>query len=264
MARQKKKNQLKEEIQQRRRSILRWVGGALVLALLVTSASFAVMKVLHPETLPIRSVRLEGNFKHQDPVRLRSVIGELAIGNFFSVDIAAIQKKLEQQAWVDVVSVRRKWPDTLVIQVVEQKPLAVWSTKGLVNVRGEWFAASHKGLKGKLPELKGPEGSAGMLARRYVEMSKMLEDLGVKLVLLDMNDRRSWKVHLDNGLLIKLGRADVTQRLKRFVRLYTAVIEKQKEKIEAVDMRYTNGFALSWKPQQEDKGVSSRGVKNHV
>lgn len=264
MAGKKKKNQLKEEVQDRRVQYLRWTVRSALALLLSMGAGFGMMKLLQPDTLPIRKVQVEGDFRHQNPESLRRVISTLAHGNFFTVDIAAIHQKVRQQPWIDNVSVQRRWPDKLVIQVAEQKPLARWMPGGLVNRRGEWFAASMEGVTEKLPELQGPEATATMLARRLGEISTMIAPLGLKVQRLEMNDRRSWRLVLDNGLIVRLGRTGIDERLRRFVRVYGAVIEKQKEKIDAVDLRYTNGFALSWKPQPEKQGESARGVKNHV
>jgi len=64
---------------------------------------------------------------------------------------------------------------------------------------------------------------------------------------------------LDNGMALMLGRQEKShERLLRFVRSYNRVLAARAEQIEQVDLRYTNGFAVRWKPAgDESKEMSN-------
>jgi cell division protein FtsQ len=46
---------------------------------------------------------------------------------------------------------------------------------------------------------------------------------------------------------VRLGRRDVDQRLERFFAVAAPVLRDDFERIEYVDLRYTNGFAVGWR-----------------
>ena len=56
------------------------------------------------------------------------------------------------------------------------------------------------------------------------------------------------------------GRSEARARLKRFVRLMPQLLAQQEKVLTRADLRYTNGFALSWtpapKPDPVDPSVS--------
>lgn len=262
--RRNRKNQLQEEIAARRQRWMHWVMGSGLLLALLVMMGYGISRLLDPNVLPLRSVLVEGNFRHLDPQNLQKVVGEQVQGNFFSVDITGVQRQVEKMPWVDRVMVRRKWPDTLVIRIEEQQALARWSSGGLVNVRGEWFAAKMDPSLDSLPVLGGPEGSVPALTERYRAFSEQLGGMELGISQLVMNDRRSWQMKLDNGLELVLGRAEVEARLQRFERMYQRVIVEQLARIEGVDMRYTNGFAVRWKPEQEKPDAVTGGNQKNV
>ncbi|MFA5598117.1 MAG: FtsQ-type POTRA domain-containing protein, partial [Pusillimonas sp.] len=54
-----------------------------------------------------------------------TIAGRLA-GNFFSINLNDARRVLESVPWVRNVSVRRVWPNTLLVAFEEQQPLALW------------------------------------------------------------------------------------------------------------------------------------------
>src|SRR3546814_2170718 len=57
-----------------------------------------------------------------------------------SVDLASLRAQLMQLGWVEDARVSRRLPDTLIIDIVERKPAAVWQNKGklaLIDVNGK-------------------------------------------------------------------------------------------------------------------------------
>ncbi len=259
MARRSNKNRLQQELRERRRKLARVVMLFVILLSGAAVATAAYIKLTDEGTLPLRVVRIDGDFQYLDKEALKTVLATQLNKNFLAIDIDAIHEDVRAVQWVDQVTVRRKWPDTLMLTVQEHKPLARWSNGGLVNRRGEWFAGSLNDAV-SLPELDGPQGTASTLSSEYLYLSQELQALGLQAAHISMSGRRSWKLGLENGLTLQLGRKKVHARLQRFMKIYQQIIEKQLEKIESVDMRYTNGFAVRWKPgnemQNKNKGDS--------
>ncbi len=205
---------------------------------------------MNPATLPLRQVQLEAPFEHLSAERLHGVIEASVEGGFFSVDVEGVTRALTRLPWVASVTVRRVWPDTLHVTVVEQQPLARWADGGVVNRAGELFFPDDADSLQGLAELRGPEASVALIARHYRQLSQQLGGEGIALRGITLTPRRAWELALANGVTVMLGREEMAVRLQRFVRFYPG-LASQIENVERVDMRYPNGFAVTWR----DPGV---------
>ncbi|NOY65978.1 MAG: cell division protein FtsQ/DivIB [Gammaproteobacteria bacterium] len=263
MSKRINKNRRKEELRQGRRKVIRMFVAVLLFIAVGALGVVGYLKMADTDYLPIRFVKVNGDFKYLNAGELKKILNKELNKSFFNVDIDEIQMSVKQVPWVDQVVVHRSWPDTLVINIVEQRPLARWNDSGYVNLRGEWFLAEQKKTNGQWPVLEGPKGSEYFLSKEYLQVSNQLKKLGLSVKKLTVNHRRSWKLNLDNGLNIELGRMQVKLRLQRFLNVYRKVIAKQLQKIERVDMRYTNGFAVKWKAES-DKSDNKKEVRNNV
>lgn len=248
MAKRVSKQQKAEELRQWLVFSARLAGGVVVVVVLAFGVRWVMERLHDPRTLPIRSVQIEGSFRHLSAVQLQHVIAGHAVGGFFSIDIGAIHALLMRQAWVNTVAVRRIWPDTLRIRVTEQVPVLRWDAHGFINVHGQWFDAPQGKSTAQLPELSGPDRLRGAMLDRYGKFNQALKKLGVHVAELRVTDRRAWRVTLSNGVELRLGRGNVERRLARFVRVYPTVKAQRPQRIAAVDLRYTNGLAVRWQP----------------
>jgi len=202
--------------------------------------------LLAPENLPVRSVRIESPLKQVTQQQLREVVSGHVQQGFVRLDVDAIRHDLEQLPWVYQASVRRSWPDVLVVRIEEQQAVARWGNVGLVNRHGEVFKPQDLSKWSQLPLLRGPDGTEMKVVKQYQEVLQMLTPLGLGVSHLTMNERRAWSLRLNNGLQMVLGRNDTHLRLLRFVRVYADVLKPRLEAIDSVDLRYTNGFAVRW------------------
>lgn len=196
--------------------------------------------LLRSRTFELKEVAVLGVLKHLKKADLlESAHG--ARGNFFLLDLARIKREVESVPWVKRASVRRVWPDRIVIQVEERVPLARWGDGELLDVGGELFGAEYAG---ELPTLIGPRGSERELAQRLEEFRGQLAVVGRRPMAIMESDRNAWTVKLDDGTTIQLGRELATDRLRRFVANYDETVARVAGRGITVDMRYRNGFSL--------------------
>jgi cell division protein FtsQ len=66
-----------------------------------------------------------------------------------------------------------------------------------------------------------------------------------------MDQRRAWTVLFTNEMTLLLGSAESKKRLQRFIDVYQTELADYQDRIEKVDMRYTNGLAVVWKQGQQ-------------
>jgi len=172
-------------------------------------------------------------------------------GTFFTTDLEQARAIFEALPWVRRASIRREWPNRLVVALEEHRALARWNDEGgnrFVNPQGEAFTAPGEAKLGAtLPLLSGPEGSEKDVARRYVEVLALFTKIDKTPRMVALSPRQAWTVRLSDGLAIEVGReqpaSSVAARLERFVANYGNTVGRMGARVEAVDLRYPNGFA---------------------
>ena len=201
----------------------------------------AVMLVAQLPVFPLREVRVLGEPRFTTHADVEALVAKEMRGNFFTLDLARARKAFEALPWVRKADLRRQWPDRLEVRLEEHVPLARWGTIGLVNTQGEIFSATYEG---ELPVFAGPAGSAKEMAIQYAYFCKSLEPLGRVPTRVSVSARRAWTVQLDSGLTLELGRAQIEDRLSRFVQNHAEAAALLGRRMQHVDLRYTNGFAV--------------------
>jgi cell division protein FtsQ len=222
----------------------------LVLALLLLAALLAWLA--RSPLFQIRGIRVEGELQRIDAAALRTSVAPRLAGNFFSADLGAVRAAFEAVPWVRHASVRRDWPDRLVVTIEEHHAAALWQADEredrLVNAQGEIFAANVGDVEDEaLPTLAGPEGSAPALLSMVQRLQPLAQALDAQIDELQLSARGSWRVLLDGGARLELGRGvedEVLARTQRFVRTLPQVTERLRAPLEAADLRHTDGYAV--------------------
>jgi len=233
----------------RRRLNPRLVGALVSVVLLLGPLAWAYSALHDPARFPIRTVNVaSGSFHHVSARQVEAAVRPFLAAGFFNIDVRAVQAAVDALPWVDRCSVRRSWPDRLYVRVVEQQPLARWNADALLNRRGEAFHPAPDELPKGLPRLTGPDGLEKVVAGMYREVSQGLAPFHLQVAALTLDARRSWSLALADGSRFEMGRSEPYRRLMAFLKVYPRLVaSRHGEALQRVDLRYTNGFAVSWK-----------------
>lgn len=221
-------------------------GLAVIAVLALAFAAAAWLAVTEDGFMPVTQVKVSGEFRNLRRADLHAAIAAHVTGGFFTVDVAAVRQAAERLPWIESASVRRVWPDTLVVSVIERRAVARWNDGALLDENGSVFRPESDNLPAGLPELIGPEGNAALVLARWRDLEAVLAPLRQHVQQLTQDERRAWTARLDNGVELALGRADVAERLRRYVVAYPLALAPRARELAAVDLRYTNGFAARW------------------
>ena len=226
---------------------LNWRRPLIALAVLVGLAALTAATVWLLDQ-PIQSVAIAGRFQRVSPVDVERAVRQSVRGaGLVRVDLNAVCIAIKRLPWVDAVSVERRWPRGLAVSIVEQVAAARWGDSGLLNTRGELFAADVHHIPPELPQLSGPTGSETTVALRYLAIQGRLTEAGMRLAALRLDARGAWEIDLDNGVTVRLGRKRVDERFDTFIATASKIVAQRAGDIAYVDMRYTNGFAIGWR-----------------
>ncbi|MGR6840614.1 cell division protein FtsQ/DivIB [Aliivibrio wodanis] len=207
------------------------------------------------ERLPLSHMIIQGQLKHITADDIREAIDSMdSIGTFMTQDVNKLQNALLSLPWIAQVSVRKQWPETIKVFVVEHQPEATWNNRVIVNPEGVVFNAPMSDLLESKPALFGPESNSKDVLAFWHQLQKQFSPLNMGVHSVALTERLSWQVVLDNGIRLELGRDAREERVERFIALYKQ-LEKQMNSIDYIDLRYDTGAAVGWKSEEiaEDK-----------
>jgi cell division protein FtsQ len=224
-----------------------WLSKSLLGVLLVGILVAGWIKLSNPNTFPIHRVKIEGTYSHVNATALRQTILPFIQKGFLKIDVADLQDRLQQLPWIYSATIQRVWPDSLIITLTEQKALARYNDNALLNQYGELFNVDPNHLPQDLPIFIAPMGQQILVWQTYQKLSTLLTPLSLKITILGLDARQSWRLQLSNGIVLFLGKTDPEQRLQRFVAAYPQVVGNRAEQINYVDLRYAHGISVRTK-----------------
>ena len=230
-----------------------WMIGLLILGLVgimgyeLTKEHFRSLSI-KSVSLPIKYVRTEGVFQHLSKDEVKAVLQPVVMTGFFDADMQAIQSVVSTLPWVDTVTVKRIWPDTIDIKVREKKPYARWGANSLITEQGVIFTPKNTEQFQNLTVVTGPELQQVKVLEIMKGIKTVLADQSMELAEFTVSDRWAWKIKLASGLEILLGRNEQLKKLQRFLKTLTVLKQEHIDAMAVVDLRYPNGYAVSWKP----------------
>jgi hypothetical protein len=121
----------------------------------------------------------------------------------------------------------------------------------------------------KLPRLSGPQGQSAQLLAMYRQLLPVFEPLDAAIEQLELTDRGSWRVQLDSGTAMELGRGtaqEVLERTRRYVSTVsqaTALYRRKPDSVESADLRHGNGYALRLRDGKRIQGPDRRARHRH-
>jgi cell division protein FtsQ len=228
--------------------------GLIAMVVLACVAS-SVWWVSQRPMFTLRSVRVESLYdielKRVNELTLRAgVIGKFQ-GNFFTTNLEQVRTAFESVPWVRRATVRREWPDQLIVSIEEHEPLGTWGEDGrLLSVKGDIFTANLAEAEDDhpLPAFDGPEGSEKDVLARFGQLRAWFAPVKLVPDSLSLSSRYAWTVKLDNGMQVALGREvdhnTMRERVQRLVKIYPQLAARVPD-IRTIDMRYQNGLALA-------------------
>jgi cell division protein FtsQ len=194
--------------------------------------------------------------KHINKSLVKQQVLETVQGNFFSVRLEDVKRGFESMPWVRHANVRRVWPNGLIVSIEEQRPFGTWGgaeSHELINNHGEVFAGRVSEVSDdvRLIDFHGPEDAGREVMSLYEKANNWFKPWGAEVTSLALTERYAWHIKLSNGMKVEFGRdeesSDKTlteERVARLFKYWPQVQEKWSNRIDAVDLRYANGFAV--------------------
>jgi len=240
----------------------------MLVVILILLAWFFIHWLGKPGNFSIKKIELVSQLENQEVKELNKMATGVLNGGFFSLNIEDFTRSLLLKLpWVKSISVKKIWPDKLLINIVEHKPIVRWlsveenitdvvldnvqllSQEGLIISPA--LTAQQKIKFNRMVLLTGTKNSTQTVLSLCLQINESFKQLGLGIKQCGMNARRTWKVVLilnkGQEITIKLGKKNMIQKLKRFIHIFSGQLKHYLVDINSVDLRYVNGFSVNWK-----------------
>lgn len=154
------------------------------------------------------------------------------------------KEQLEKLPWVRSAAIERRLPGTLLVRLVERRPLAVWQHHGrqeLIDRDGETIAVDDLSRFARLPAVVGD--NAAKHAAALLDMLAAEPELAARVSAAIRVDNRRWDLQIDNAIEVLLPEESPAAAWTRL-----ASLERQngllKRDIRTVDMRLPDRLVL--------------------
>lgn len=174
-----------------------------------------------------------------------------------SFDLGSAKERLEALPWVREVTIERMLPDTIILNLVERRPLALWQRQGrfsLIDQKGEVILDEGLERFSELLVVVGEEAPT--------HASRLLEILSTQPRLMTMVKAavwvggRRWNVRMTGDIDVRLPEKNPTSawaRLAEYDRTHR-VLERD---IEVLDLRFPDRLIVR-KPAAAEKPAAGR------
>lgn len=238
------------------RDFSQWLNRALVIFGTAVVVVAGIKTYRWIEAVPVQQIAVTGDLAHTQKDMVQEMVhASLNDGGFLHVDMQTMRDQLESLPWVFEASVRRKWPNVLQVDVVEQLPIARWGDDGFLNHEGGVFHSEVVLEEAALPLLQGPEGSAQALMAKYLRLIDILKPVGLSVEQLIVDERGEIEAQLEGGVRLVLGAEQFLERMHRFVAVYRKALAPRAADIARIDLRYETGLAVSFRDDSQVAGL---------
>jgi len=191
---------------------------------------------------PVRGFVIEGQLTALERSGLQTLMASQPLRGILSTSLADVSERLSGLAWARRASVRRAWPDKLVLVLHKASPVVRWGEHRYLSAYGDLLA-----LPDEYPGL--PQFNVAVaLPQQAMEVYQLLDQIAARESLairsLRQNEQGEWSLELVDGPRVLLGAEQLNERMHRFLLVHRRVLRGADHPAQYVDARYASGVAI--------------------
>tara|TARA_B100000686_G_C16650881_1_gene895512 strand:- start:417 stop:1154 length:738 start_codon:yes stop_codon:yes gene_type:complete len=198
---------------------------ALFLLLLISSIAMFLVFYFNPNLLnnffKVKDIKIIGTEK-TNPYELKQILSS-SLNNLITFDKDRAKSLLEEVGWVKRASIKKIYPNTLSINIIESEPFAIFFNNQdifLIDIDGQIISPNPDINKYEnLMSVRG-ENAENKLSEIIKEISISFPGVRNKINSLELVDKRRWNLFLSDDLLVKLPDTEISQSLKNLKQLF--------------------------------------------
>jgi hypothetical protein len=201
----------------------------------------------------LESVRVRCDTDTVGPEKLAARAGLYAGTSLWTLDTAAAEAALEQPAWVRDAQVRRHFPDRVIVQVQERRPVAATpSVQGLflIDESGVIFTPEGRREYPDVPYLTGWQSAAdeserALRLRTLLGIARAAEGAGIDVSQVDVDrDEVYWLFPEGRTVSVRLGHGHDAERKLPHLRAALDKLPKAGTAVTEIDASFRDRVVL--------------------
>ena len=239
-------------------------------------------------------VKVEGQLEEAEAAQIRRRIGRLLRGRLLTMDVAELRERVLELSWPEEVSVRKVWPDTVVVRVARRTVAARWAEAGYLTPAAEIVSTPNTSLD--IPTFDCALSSPKEAMAMYRYLKGMVQGTGLVIDRVVENEIGEWQltfsapaigrsdeisamvattgytsgtkdgggsVDVQGDLTLMLGADSLGERMRRFLVAWPRLPGNRAGAIDYIDLRYANGMAVRWRePDTRQAGaIATTGAR---
>jgi cell division protein FtsQ len=217
---------------------------------LILSIRLILMVIADSNFFPINTLKIKSSYKYVSRDEIQKVMLPYLSQSYLMFSEKKLSNEIKKNIWIEDVNIKKIWPDRVIVQIFERFPVAFWNNVILTG-KGDLFMPDGANNLPNLPHLYGPKDHQKDVLQIYEKLSKLLKDQDLFISKIWLRDNQSWDIALSNGVMIKLGKNDIENRLKRFSKVYPKLFAATFDHVSSIDLRYSKGIAVKWEKQDD-------------
>jgi len=218
-----------ERFQRIVKKVIRMAFQLLLLSFFLLIVHWVYIHLLGDPYFRVREVEVEGGRKVPQDTLL-SLTALEGMPNLFSVNLKEVVRRLESHPWIEQVRVRKVFPNKILIQIEEKKPMAIIQLEELyyIDIKGEIFSPVMNKDEFNYPYLTGltrqglekdPLEAKGLIMKA-LEILRMIDQEKVPPLeeISEIHMEKTFGIRCFNkmeGVEVKLGWENFGEKLRR-------------------------------------------------
>ena len=175
---------------------------------------------------------------------LNAALGVHPGDSMLGFSLEGARQRIETLSWVEHAAVERRLPGTLVINLVERRPFAIWQSQGkfvLIDRDGQTVAGEDVAAFGELPLVVG--AGAPQAATALLDALAAQPSIKPRVVAAVRVGERRWNLHIKNGTDVRLPEGATGPALAKLAQLQAddALLDRP---LAVVDMRLSDRLVV--------------------
>jgi cell division protein FtsQ len=210
----------------------------IFLALLVFLTTFnPELPLLKLGFFIIKTVNVSGS-KNTDSEKIKKQFNFLVNSSILSVDHKKMDEVVSQNEWIHFINIKKKFPSTVYVNIVEHEPLVVWKKGNNNLIITKQFTLIEKFNLVSYSNQIQAKGNLNIqdLKSLYNALNNNNFDLS-NIASFDFINSERWDLFLKGNKKIMLGRYDYNEQIANLNKI---LIQLKDEKVTYIDLRLKN------------------------
>jgi cell division protein FtsQ len=210
----------------------------IFLALLVFLTTFnPELPLLKLGFFIIKTVNVSGS-KNTDSEKIKKQFNFLVNSSILSVDHKKMDEVVSQNEWIHFINIKKKFPSTVNVNIVEHEPLVVWKKGNNNLIITKQFTLIEKFNSATYSNQIQAKGNLNIqdLKSLYNALNNNNFDLS-NIASFDFINSERWDLFLKGNKKIMLGRYDYNEQIANLNKI---LIQLKDEKFTYIDLRLKN------------------------